>query len=115
MPERMHHRIVYPGLDPEDICATSQTHKLVSRHVNQLPPAVRAAFQLRLGRIFLSRGVSQAKYWQRRAESPDISGTTHAGGFTTINDALRPEPKEQKMIREENPPDLLIKLAFPGA
>jgi RNA polymerase sigma-70 factor (ECF subfamily) len=45
-PEQLRLRIVYMGPTPEDECAANQSHELVSLQVCQLPPAIRAAFQL---------------------------------------------------------------------
>jgi len=45
-PERLRHRIVHTGPNPEEICATSQTKKLVSEQIRKLPVALRAPLQL---------------------------------------------------------------------
>jgi RNA polymerase sigma factor (sigma-70 family) len=45
-PERLWHKIVYAGPDPEELCATGQLDELLSEHIRQLPPPIRDACQL---------------------------------------------------------------------
>jgi RNA polymerase sigma-70 factor (ECF subfamily) len=47
-PEQLRLRIVHSGPTPEDVCATNQSHELLSQQVRQLPSAIRVAFQLRV-------------------------------------------------------------------
>jgi RNA polymerase sigma-70 factor, ECF subfamily len=45
-PERTHHEIVHIGLNPEQICASSEAVALMKEQVCDLPPRLRLTFQL---------------------------------------------------------------------
>ena len=45
-PERLQHGIVDAGPNPEEICTTTEINWLVEEQIRQLPPGLRAAFQL---------------------------------------------------------------------
>ena len=45
-PERLLQKIVYAGLDPEELCVTGQLDELLSERVRRLPPPIRDACQL---------------------------------------------------------------------
>src|ERR1700730_5661497 len=61
-PERLRHRVVHAGPNPEEICATKQNHELLAEQIRQLPTGIRAAFEL-----YAVKGVSVA-------QSPHVLG-----------------------------------------
>jgi RNA polymerase sigma-70 factor, ECF subfamily len=84
-PERLQHRIVYPGPNPEQICASSLAHQLLSDHTRQLPPAIRDAFQL-----YFLKGLSAADTCQALGIGNAALKARIFRARRMLEDALRP-------------------------
>jgi len=84
-PERLRQRIVYTGPDPEELCATCQFGELLSRHIRQLPPAIRDAFQL-----YFLKGLSAADTCQTLGIGNSALKARIFRARHILADALRP-------------------------
>jgi RNA polymerase sigma-70 factor, ECF subfamily len=84
-PEQLRQRIVYTGPDPEELCATCQLDELLSRHIRQLPPAIRDAFQL-----YFLKGLSAADTCQTLGIGNSALKARIFRARHILADALRP-------------------------